>query len=155
MLEHPEAFAHAVEEFLDSLAPRPPSSREHPRPARPAARWLASRRLHQLDTAWRDPLAVQERTLRALVDRGRDTAWGREHGFAEIRGIADYQRRVPITTYLDIRLLVERAIGGEPNVLWPGRPAQYARRPERPRATSTSRSRGRRSGPTGEGGSTR
>lgn len=93
---------------------------------RPLA-WLADRRLHQLETAWRDPLAVQDRTLRALVDRARKTAWGREHGYAEIRGIADYQRRVPITTYLDVRLLVERAIGGEPDVLWPGRPAQYCK----------------------------
>ena len=43
--------------------------------------------------------------------------WGREHGYAGIRGIADYQRRVPITTYLDVRPLVERAIRGEPDVL--------------------------------------
>ena len=89
--------------------------------------WLAGRRLRQLEAAWRDPLAVQDRTLRALTAHARDTVWGREHGFAEIRGIADYQRRVPVTTYLDLRFLVERAIGGERDVLWPGRPAQYCK----------------------------
>ncbi len=93
---------------------------------RPLA-WLAGHRLRQLEAAWRDPLAVQERTLRALTARARDTVWGRAHGFAEIRGIADYQRRVPVTSYLDLRLLVERAIGGERDVLWPGRPAQYCK----------------------------
>ena len=94
--------------------------------ARPLT-WLAGRRLGQMEAAWRDPHAVQDQALRGLVSRARDTVWGREHGYAEIRGIADYQRRVPITTYLDVRLLVERAIGGEPDVLWPGRPSRYCK----------------------------
>ena len=89
--------------------------------------WLADHRLRQLEAGWRDPIAVQERALRALTSRARDTVWGREHGFAGIRGIADYQQRVPVTSYLDLRLLVERAIGGERDVLWPGRPAQYCK----------------------------
>jgi GH3 auxin-responsive promoter len=93
---------------------------------RPIA-WLAGRRLRQMEVAWRDPLPAQERGLLGLVGRARDTAWGRQHGFREIRGIADYQRRVPVTTYLDVRPLVERAIGGERNVLWPGRPAEYCK----------------------------
>jgi hypothetical protein len=89
--------------------------------------WLAGRRLGQMERAWRDPLAVQDRTLRSLVKHARNTDWGREHGYAEIRGIADYQRRVPITTYLDVRLFIERAIGGEPDLLWPGRPSRYCK----------------------------
>jgi acyl-CoA synthetase (AMP-forming)/AMP-acid ligase II len=93
---------------------------------RPLA-WLAGRRLRQMEAAWRDPLPVQERALRGLVGRARDTVWGRKHGYREMRGIADYQREVPVTTYLDVRLLIERAIGGEPNVLWPGRPPQYCK----------------------------
>jgi GH3 auxin-responsive promoter len=94
--------------------------------ARPLA-WLADRRLRRLEATWREPLAVQERALRAMIIRARDTVWGREHGFAEIRGIADYLRRVPITSYPGLRPLVERGIGGEADVLWPGRPAQYCK----------------------------
>jgi GH3 auxin-responsive promoter len=93
---------------------------------RPLA-WFADRRLRQLEAVWRDPLAVQEAALRALVARARDTVWGRAHGFAEIRGIADYQRRVPSTTYLDVQPLIARAIHGERDVLWPGRPAEYCK----------------------------
>jgi hypothetical protein len=93
---------------------------------RPAA-WLADRRFRQLDAVWRDPLAVQDQALRNLVERARRTVWGREHGYADIRGIADYQRRAPITTYLDMRPLIERAIRGEPDVLWPGRTPRYCK----------------------------
>ena len=80
-----------------------------------------------MEAVWRDPLPVQERALRALVARARDTVWGRTHGFRDIRGIADFQRQVPVTTYLEVRRLVERAIGGERDVLWPGRPKVYCK----------------------------
>ena len=89
--------------------------------------WLADRRLRQLDAVWRDPLRVQEETLPAMVAHARSTVWGREHGFREIRSIADYQRRVPISTYLDFKPLVERGMHGGRDVLWPGRPAQYCK----------------------------
>jgi hypothetical protein len=97
------------------------------RPLARPLRWLASRRLRQLEVVWRNPLEVQERALRALVRRARHTAWGREHGYGDIRGIADYQRRVPVTSYLDLRRRVKRAIGGERDVLWPGRPTAYCK----------------------------
>jgi hypothetical protein len=89
--------------------------------------WLAGRRLRQMEAIWRDPFPVQEKALRTLVARARDTVWGREHGFSDVRGVADYQREVPVTTYLEVRQLVERAIGGERDVLWPGRPKEYCK----------------------------
>ena len=92
---------------------------------RPLA-WLADRRLRQMDAVWRDPLRVQEQTLRAMVSHARNTVWGREHGFRDIRGVADYQRRTPVATYLDLKALVERGINGERDVLWPGRPAEVS-----------------------------
>jgi hypothetical protein len=42
---------------------------------------------------------VQERTLLRLVDRARETLFGRQHDFAHIRSVADYQRRVPLREY--------------------------------------------------------
>jgi hypothetical protein len=62
-----------------------------------------------------------------MVAHARSTVWVREHGFREIRSIAVYQRRVPVSTYLDFKPLVERGIHGERDVLWPGRPAQYCK----------------------------
>jgi GH3 auxin-responsive promoter len=89
--------------------------------------WLVARRLRQMEAVWRDAVPVQERALQTLVLRARDTVWGRTHGFRDVRGAADFQRRVPVTTYLDVRPLVERAIRGERDVLWPGRPAEYCK----------------------------
>lgn len=46
-----------------------------------------------------DPAAVQRRTLLRLVARAADTSFGREHDFARIRDVADYQARVPLRDY--------------------------------------------------------
>jgi hypothetical protein len=46
-----------------------------------------------------DPAALQQRELLKLVAAARDTRFGKDHGFAGIRSIADYQARVPLRTY--------------------------------------------------------
>jgi hypothetical protein len=60
----------------------------------------AGRRMREL--AALDPVAVQERTLRWLVRQAAATRFGRDHGFASIRSIAEFQRRVPLRTYEDL-----------------------------------------------------
>ena len=57
----------------------------------------AARRVARLDG--RAPGPVQRRTLLRLVRHARDTRFGRDHDFARIRTVADYQRRVPPREY--------------------------------------------------------
>jgi hypothetical protein len=45
------------------------------------------------------PSAAQERVLRRLVTSARETRFGRDHRFGLIRGVADFQRAVPLRTY--------------------------------------------------------
>ncbi len=89
-----------------------------------AAGWLlrayARERRRRLEQAWRDPAAVQERTLLSLVATARSTVFGRGHEFDRIRSVADYQRQVPVQDYLDFRPLWERALAGVPDLTWPG-----------------------------------
>jgi hypothetical protein len=50
----------------------------------------------------RQPAArEQQETLLSLVYRSQGTRFGRDHDFARIRTLADYQRRVPLRTYED------------------------------------------------------
>jgi hypothetical protein len=58
---------------------------------------FARRRNAVLDR--QDAQRVQERTLLRLVRRARDTRFGKDHDFAGVRGVADYQRRVPLREY--------------------------------------------------------
>ncbi|MFO0848791.1 MAG: GH3 auxin-responsive promoter family protein [Gemmataceae bacterium] len=53
-----------------------------------------ARQLDRLDAA-----ATQDATLLKLVRFARDTRFGRDHDFATVRSVADYQARVPVRDY--------------------------------------------------------
>ncbi|MDX2134951.1 MAG: GH3 auxin-responsive promoter family protein [Saprospiraceae bacterium] len=72
-------------------------------------------------------VALQARTLRMLLEKGRKTAFGRDHGLADVRTYADFKLRVPIRDYEDLKPYVERIKGGEADVLWPGKPRFFAK----------------------------
>ncbi|MFO1153805.1 MAG: GH3 auxin-responsive promoter family protein [Rhodospirillales bacterium] len=46
-----------------------------------------------------DPTVSQQRQLLKLVKAAKDTRFGRDHRFADISSVADYQARVPLRTY--------------------------------------------------------
>jgi hypothetical protein len=63
----------------------------------PLLKLYARFRLRQLRA--QDRRDVQERTLLRLVNTARGTRFGRDHGFATLRSVRDFQRRVPLRTY--------------------------------------------------------
>jgi hypothetical protein len=80
----------------------------------------ARRRVEALTKA--DSVAVQARVLRRLVRKARFTRFGRDHAFASIRSVGDYQRAVPLRTYDDLwsEYLQSRYPVFE-DLTWPGR----------------------------------
>jgi hypothetical protein len=67
--------------------------------------------------ALRDPAAAQRHRLLGYLRRDADTAFGREHGFASIRSVEEYQARVPIVSYDRLEPWVRRIARGETRVL--------------------------------------
>lgn len=63
------------------------------------------------------PAETQRRRLRAYLERNRDTAFGREHGFARLRSYEDFAAAVPPRSYDELEPWVLRAARGEPRVL--------------------------------------
>lgn len=74
--------------------------------------------------------SIQREVLRSLLERGRNTDYGRRYDFASILRERDfvsaYRYRVPSAEYEDIRPIVMRMIRGEANLLWPGRCHDFA-----------------------------
>lgn len=83
--------------------------------------------VRQMNKWKKDPVAAQSRVLRDLVRRAEHTAFGRDHRFSDIRSYADFKERVPVRDYEDLRPYIERVVKGEENVLWPGKPAYFAK----------------------------
>jgi hypothetical protein len=67
--------------------------------------------------AVKDPEAAQARWLRDRLAADAESAFGKEHGFREIRSYQDFVRRVPLRTWNDFEPWVKRIQAGEPSVL--------------------------------------
>jgi hypothetical protein len=61
--------------------------------------------------------AIQERALVRLVQKNRQSEYGRRHDFGAIGSYRDFVDRVPIASYEDLRPSIERAADGAPAVL--------------------------------------
>jgi GH3 auxin-responsive promoter len=92
-----------------------------------ALRVYAAHRRRALEGVARDAGRVQEAALLDLVNAARETAFGRSHRFEQIRSVADYQARTPLGDYLRFQPLWTRAINGERDLTWPGRPRYWAK----------------------------
>ena len=94
--------------------------------ATPLLRVLSRRRLASL--ARQDARAVQEARLLRLVRRAAHTRFGIDHGFAAVRGVEDFQARVPLRRYEDFRAAYwQRDFPVVDNASWPGRIRFFAK----------------------------
>lgn len=94
---------------------------------RAGGRMLFSGSWRRFQEAAKAPRAVQEERLRMLVHRAKDTAFGREHDFANIRTLADYQAAVPVRGYDGFEPYLMRMVQGEQRVLLPDEPFFFGR----------------------------
>ena len=73
-----------------------------------------------------DPRQCQEALLRKILKDNRNTRFGREHGFHEIRSYEDYRRQVPVGDYEALRPYIEAQEADRKTHLNPQLPVMYA-----------------------------
>jgi len=69
----------------------------------------------------------QENLLLFLVDTAKKTLFGREHDFENIKSVTDFQERVKIADYEDLKPYIERVKKGQANILWTETPEYFAK----------------------------
>lgn len=85
----------------------------------------------QLSPDGEDALSLQQNTLKKLLTKARDTAFGIQYGFEELLDsssmTADFSSRVPIFEYNDIfEKWWYRTLNGEADICWPGQVRFFA-----------------------------
>lgn len=70
---------------------------------------------------------MQSQLLLSLVKTAEKTLFGREHHFEEIQSVEDFQRRVPISDYEDLKPYIEKMKRGQAHILWPSTPEYFAK----------------------------
>ena len=75
----------------------------------------------------KNAVSAQQEMLEMLVDQAKDTAFGKDHGFALIKNYSDFKKQVPVRDYEDLRPYIDRVVAGEADVLWKGKPRYFAK----------------------------
>src|SRR5690554_1407829 len=90
---------------------------------KPYAAYISRRIDRMAKNAVRDQHAIR----RQIVEKARDTIYGRDHHFGDIRSYEDFKAAVPIHDYEGGRPYFDRVKDGEKDVLWPGKPTYFAK----------------------------
>jgi hypothetical protein len=90
-------------------------------------KWLNTKRIYQIDLFRKYPFEIQQEILFKLINKCKDTEWGKKYHFHSIENIKDFQARVPLQFYEDIKPYVDRLRKGEKNILWPDEISWYAK----------------------------
>ena len=87
----------------------------------------AKRRKRQIDNDMKNALNLQKQTFQQLIQKAKDTHFGKDHGFDVINTYEDFQARVPVRDYEQARTYFDRIYKGETDVSWPGKPVYLAK----------------------------
>lgn len=91
------------------------------------ATWFLKRRIEQVERFVQYPHDTQQILFKQLINKGKDTQWGKQYGYADIKSVDTYKERVPISTYEEMFPFIERSFKGEANVLWPGKTTWFSK----------------------------
>jgi GH3 auxin-responsive promoter len=91
--------------------------------AKPFAKRIATKFYKQSNNA----VAVQQKILKTLLSKGKNTVFGKDHNFESIKSYEDYKNQVPIRDYEALKPYVEKVVEGEKDVLWKGKPLYFAK----------------------------
>lgn len=57
--------------------------------------------------------------LKSLVDRAKNTEFGRTYRFEQFRDYTDFEKNVPVSDYDQLKPYFEKMLKGQQNILWP------------------------------------
>ena len=74
-----------------------------------------------------NPIQAQSKTLKNLINNGKNTLFGKQHFFKEIKGYDDFKDSIPVRDYEKFKIYIDRIIKGESDVIWPGKPVYFSK----------------------------
>ena len=71
------------------------------------------------------PVETQAKTLLKIIEKNKNTEYGKKIGFDKICSVEDFQKIVPLTTYEDYADYVDRMLDGENNLMMAAKCYRY------------------------------
>ncbi|MCM5662315.1 GH3 auxin-responsive promoter family protein [Galbibacter mesophilus] len=89
---------------------------------------LFAKYIHWKDQKWiNNPIEAQDAVFASLIEKAKNTSFGKDHQFNDIQSHEDFTKYVPVRDYEALKPYVERVVNGEEDILWPGKPLYFAK----------------------------
>ena len=73
------------------------------------------------------PVETQQKVFTGLIRAAKNTQFGKDHDFENIKTFSDFAAKVPIRDYEMLRPYIDRVVKGDKNILWRGKPLYFAK----------------------------
>ncbi len=91
------------------------------------AKIFAQRIYHKTQIWATNPIATQQQVFEDLIRQAKNTQFGIDHHFDQIKTFEDFSKNVPVRDYEGLKSYVDKVVKGEENVLWKGKPLYFAK----------------------------
>ena len=89
---------------------------------------LFARNIYRKTQLWAtNPIATQQQVFEDLIQQAKNTQFGMDHHFDQIKTFGDFTKNVPIRDYEGLKSYVDKVVKGEENILWKGKPLYFAK----------------------------
>jgi len=74
-----------------------------------------------------NPVETQQGVFENLIRQAKNTQFGIDHHFDQIKTFEDFAKNVPIRDYEGLKSYIDKVVKGEENILWKGKPLYFAK----------------------------
>ena len=92
-----------------------------------AAKLFASYVNKQTQKWANNPVEAQQKVFESLLFQSKNTLFGKNHDFRDIKTFQDFAKNVPVRDYEGLKIYVDKVVKGEENILWKGKPLYFAK----------------------------
>ncbi|MDR6968763.1 hypothetical protein J2X31_002789 [Flavobacterium arsenatis] len=89
---------------------------------------IFAKKIYNKTQKWaNDPVATQQKVFKDLIRQAKETKFGKDHHFENIKTYEDFAKKVPVRDYEGLKTYIDKVVKGEPDVLWKGKPLYFAK----------------------------
>lgn len=89
---------------------------------------IFARKIYKQTLKWsQKPVETQNAVFKNLIKNAEKTQFGKDHNFDSVNSVSDFQKKVPVRDYEDLKPYIEKVVKGEENILWKGKPIYFAK----------------------------
>ncbi len=89
---------------------------------------IFAKKIYRKTQLWaNNPIETQRNVFEGLIRQAKNTKFGIDHHFEQIKTTEDFAKNVPVRDYEELKSYIERVVKGEENILWKGKPIYFAK----------------------------